>query len=842
MQKNLALIAKYFKKIYKPTNNNFRTSSNSRNKNVDTSSRYKNDNQTGQFRNQRTVTVARARETVGSQVVQQSGIQCFNCKEFDTDEEIDEQELETHYNFMAKIQEVPIADSGTDTEPLEQWKKVGNNVILDSPNMCDNDIQTDQNVIECEDECVVLASLIANLKLNVNENKKIQEELFDQAWEKHSHDHFRAPTAHDMEILIKTCLMPLAIKTQNDGLTFVHELKQEMHADLKPQLRSTQMKDKVVPNNNQVKDKKTEVEDHPWISSISNKTKSVTACNDSLKSKTSNVNVFCATCGKYVFNSNHDTCVSKFLNDVNARTKKPKVGNITINKMYYVEGLNHNLFSVGQFYDADLEVAFQKSTLSHLTFDYINLLSKKDVVIGLPKLKYVKDQVCSFCEVSKAKRSSFKIKTVPSLIGRLNLLKDLLLEPLNRMALSNEKIVLRRQLATDPEMCMLALTMSTAEPKTIKKAMADSVWIEAMQEEHHQFDRLQEEGIDFEESFSPVARLEAVQIFAAYDAHKSFLVYQTDVKTTFLNGPLKEEVYVAQPDEFVNPDHTEKVYHLRKSLYGLKQASRAWYDELLNFLMSKGFTKGTIDPTLFMIRYGEDILLVQIFRTSDPPIPKRTEYQLADMFTKALPEDRFQYLFRRIGMICLTPAELETDVKTTFLNGPLKEEVYVAQPDEFVNPDHTEKVYHLRKSLYGLKQASRAHTISIKIQELKTKTFANYDIKDTSSETKLRGRFLASFQDDAKYEHVGQDTRSQDGKDDKDKQGKYVNISEQKTKSKDNDKGSRSKIAQHEKTILQHNKDQRFKNSMTKHSQEVQGSKIQDLTLGIRRPHIRGDC
>ncbi|GJX90638.1 hypothetical protein Tco_0343964 [Tanacetum coccineum] len=99
-----------------------------------------------------------------------------------------------------------------------------------------------------------------------------------------------------------------------------------------PQLRSTQMKDKVVPNNSQVKDKKTEVEDHPRISSISNKTKSVTACNDSLKSRTSNVNAVCATCGKCVFNLNHDTCVSKFLNDVNTRTKKPKVVLISTRK------------------------------------------------------------------------------------------------------------------------------------------------------------------------------------------------------------------------------------------------------------------------------------------------------------------------------------------------------------------------------------------------------------------------------------------------------------------------------------------------------------------------------
>nr|GEW88205.1 retrovirus-related Pol polyprotein from transposon TNT 1-94 [Tanacetum cinerariifolium] len=225
-----------------------------------------------------------------------------------------------------------------------------------------------------------------------------------------------------------------------------------------------------------------------------------------------------------------------------------------------------------------------------------------------------------------------------------------------------------------PEMCMFALTVSTAKPKNIQEAMANSAWIEAMQKELHQFDRLQEEdqivsrnkarlvanryaqeeGIDFEESFAPVVRLEAVRIFVAYAAHKSFPIYQMDMKMAFLNGPLKEEVYVAQTDGFIDPDRPKKVYRLMKALYGLKQAPRAWYDKLSKFLTSKGFTKGTIDPTLFTIRYGEDILLVQIyvddilFRTLDPPIPMRTEYQLADMFTKALPEDRFKYLIRRI--------------------------------------------------------------------------------------------------------------------------------------------------------------------------------------------------
>nr|GEX81510.1 hypothetical protein [Tanacetum cinerariifolium] len=558
----------------------------------------------------------------------------------------------------------------------------------------------------------------------------------------------------------------------------------------RPQLKSNQLRDKVLPNNSKVEVKKTQVEVHPRIPSVSNKIKSVTACKDSLNSRILNANAVCATCNKCLIDSNHFSCVTKMLNDVHARTKKPTVivqlilfivdsgctkhmtgnlkllcnfvekfrgtvrfgnhqfapilgygdlvqGNVTINRVYYVESLNHNLFSVGQFCDADLEATPTQAwlwhrRLSHLNFDYINLLSKKDIVIGLPKLKYVKYQICSSCELSKAKRSSFKSKAVPSSKGRLNLLHIDLCGPMRVDSINGKKYILvivddysrykwtlflhsmdetpevlkdfltmiqrnlqalvitklrqnkgkggsvhsggilysvkgyrvyskrtrmivesihirfdeikkvsetsvanntsglvpQRQKASDYdnldpvsqrqdvyssadadvpsqqdlhqhhqliqmcmlrkttmikqknentykmmylpilsmlqhkkllnlEMCMYALTVSTAELKNIKEAMADSAWIEAMQEELHQFDRL-----------------------------------QMDVKTTFLNGPLKEEVYVAQPDGFVDPDHPDKVYRLRKALYGLKQASRAWYDKLSKFLTSKGFTKG----------------------------------------------------------------------------------------------------------------------------------------------------------------------------------------------------------------------------------------------------------
>ncbi|GJT48147.1 retrovirus-related pol polyprotein from transposon TNT 1-94 [Tanacetum coccineum] len=562
----------------------------------------------------------------------------------------------------------------------------------------------------------------------------------------------------------------------------------------RPQLKSNQLEDRVMPNNSQ--GKKQEVEDHHRNFKFSNNKTSVTACNDSLNAKTSNVNFVCVTCGKCVLNDNHDMCVLHYINGVNSRTKMPMVvpistrehkrtvnqsvatplkrtvasestnqkprhttrklyehvsktcswwypkftpsgykwkpkspignvntnlveiilfivdsgcskhmtgnlkllsnfvekflgtvkfgndqiapilgygdlvqGNITIKRVYYVEGLNHNLFSVGQFCDADLEVAFRKSTcyirdlkgndlltgsrgtdlysitlqdtstpnpiclmakasssqawlwhrrLSHLNFDTINLLSKNDIVIGLPKLKFVKDHLCSSCELGKAKRKSFHTKTTPSSKRRLQLLHMDLCGPMRVESINGKKYVLvivddysrytwthflrskdetpkvlidflrlvqrglhaqvrtvrtdkgmeflnktlhvetsneyaqvdddefvnvfstpvqergetssrrvdssnmhtfyqhhpsahrwtkdhpleqvignpsqsirtRHQLETDGEFCMFALTVSQTEPKNIKEAMADSAWIEAMQEELHQFDRL----------------------------------------------------------------------------------------------------------------------------------------------------------------------------------------------------------------------------------------------------------------------------------------------------------------------------------------------------------------
>ncbi|GKE16164.1 retrovirus-related pol polyprotein from transposon TNT 1-94 [Tanacetum coccineum] len=123
----------------------------------------------------------------------------------------------------------------------------------------------------------------------------------------------------------------------------------------------------------------------------------------------------------------------------------------------------------------------------------------------------------------------------------------------------------------------------------------------------------QEEGIDFKESFTPVARIEAIRIFVANVAHKNMTIYQMDVKTDFLNSELKEEVYVSQPEGFVDQDNPSHVYKLKKAVYGLKQAPCAWYDMLSSFLISQHFSKGVVDLTLFTRQAGNDLLLVQIY-------------------------------------------------------------------------------------------------------------------------------------------------------------------------------------------------------------------------------------
>ncbi|GKE69428.1 retrovirus-related pol polyprotein from transposon TNT 1-94, partial [Tanacetum coccineum] len=209
--------------------------------------------------------------------------------------------------------------------------------------------------------------------------------------------------------------------------------------------------------------------------------------------------------------------------------------------------------------------------------------------------------------------------------------KDHLLD--NIIGNPSRPVSTRKQLATDALWCLYNSILSKVKPKNFKSAITKDCWFQAMQDEIHKFDRLQvwelvpqpdrarlvakgyrkEKGIGFEESFAPVARIEAIRIFIANAASKNMTIYQMDVKTAFLNGELKEEVYVSQPEGLVDPDHPTHVYRLKEALYDLKQARRAWYDTLLRFLLDNKFSKGAVDPTLFTHKTGKHILLVQIY-------------------------------------------------------------------------------------------------------------------------------------------------------------------------------------------------------------------------------------
>ncbi|GJS95496.1 retrovirus-related pol polyprotein from transposon TNT 1-94 [Tanacetum coccineum] len=192
----------------------------------------------------------------------------------------------------------------------------------------------------------------------------------------------------------------------------------------------------------------------------------------------------------------------------------------------------------------------------------ISKLTKDGLARGLPRLKFQKDHLCSTCALGKSKKSSHQPKAKDTNQEKLYLLHMDLCGPM-RVASINGKRQKKKQL--------------------------------------------------LEESFAPVARIEAIRIFVANAAHKNMTIYQMDVKTAFLNGELKEEVYVSQPEGFVDQDNPSHCSTSSKALYVLKQAPRAWYDMLSSFLISQQFSKGAVDPTLFTRHAGNDILLVQIY-------------------------------------------------------------------------------------------------------------------------------------------------------------------------------------------------------------------------------------
>ncbi|GJU04832.1 putative ribonuclease H-like domain-containing protein [Tanacetum coccineum] len=210
---------------------------------------------------------------------------------------------------------------------------------------------------------------------------------------------------------------------------------------------------------------------------------------------------------------------------------------------------------------------------------------------------------------------------------------------------------------TDQLHCLSACFLSQLEPTSIAKALEDPDWVDAMQEEMQQFinqqvwklvplpvgkhaigtkwilknkrdargivvrnkarlvaqGHRQEEGIDYDEVFAPVARIEAIRLFLAFASYMGFLVYQLDVKSAFLYGEIEEEVYVTQPKGFEDPYFPKHVYRVVKALYGLHQAPRAWYARLSTFLLQHNYRRGTIDKTLFIKKDSRDIILVQVY-------------------------------------------------------------------------------------------------------------------------------------------------------------------------------------------------------------------------------------
>ncbi|GKE14438.1 putative ribonuclease H-like domain-containing protein [Tanacetum coccineum] len=217
----------------------------------------------------------------------------------------------------------------------------------------------------------------------------------------------------------------------------------------------------------------------------------------------------------------------------------------------------------------------------------------------------------------------------------------------------------RRTNHKDFQSYLFACFLSQHEPTKISQALDDESWVEAMQELLLQFKiqkvwtlvdlpsgkkaieqgYKQEEGIDYDEVFAPVARVKAIRLFLAFESFMNFPVYQMDVKSAFLYGTIEEEVYVCQPPGFVDPEFPEKVYKVEKALYGLHQAPRAWYETLSTYLVDNGFHKGQIDKTLLIKKLKGDILLVQVY--VDDIIFGSTKKSLCDEFEQIM-HNRFQ--------------------------------------------------------------------------------------------------------------------------------------------------------------------------------------------------------
>nr|GEV27670.1 hypothetical protein [Tanacetum cinerariifolium] len=394
-------------------------------------------------------------------------------------------------------------------------------------------------------------------------------------------------------------------------------------------------------------------------------------------------------------------------------------------------------------------------------------------------------------EVTESSMHNIGNSNVPTFnqpqVSKYRLTKD---HPLEQVCRNLSKPVqTRRQLETYHEMCIFALTVSTAEPKNIKEAMADSAWIKAMQEELHQFDRLQEECIYFEESFAPVARLEAIRIFIAYAAHKSFPIYQIDVKTAFLNGPLKEEVYVAQPDGFVDPDHPEKAKYALEILHkhGMEKGQSIGTPMAMKPKLDANLSGNPVEQTDYRSKIGSLVYLT----SSIPNIVQEgssfglTAFSDVDhagcIDTRKSTSREIQFLGDKL--VSWMSKKQDCTVMSS------AEAEYMALSTSCAQHSRAK---HIHTRCHFIKKQVKNGIIELyfviteyQLADMFTKALPEDRFKYLVRRIVYQGRLLASFQDDAKFEHGGQDTRLQGGKRRSRQKDKDLKISDEKMKSKD---------------------------------------------------------
>nr|GEU39296.1 hypothetical protein [Tanacetum cinerariifolium] len=650
-------------------------------------------------------------------------------------------------------------------------------------------------------------------------------EIVDNAWIKHSKDQFRAPTAQDMEILIQTCLMPLALKPQNDSFIFVHELKQEMHADLKcveslkkeiDELESdkaefSNMYDMILQEcmyNEVMCTYLLSLSDLDALAElqcyVSIKSKNVTACNVSLNSRTLNVNAVCATCEKCLVDSDHFAYVTKMLNDVNARTKNPNVVPISTRKP---KGHANKFVSTPHKKKVASKSSNQKPKsyfrmlLSHHHFDYINLLSKKDVVIGLPKLKYVKDQLCSSCENGVVERQNRTlVEAARTMLSALKLHLFFWAKAIITACYTHDKMAYHIINERKPSIKYLhifgyicGLTRDGENLDKIKEKEDPCILVGystqskgyriynkrtrlIVESIHIRFDEIKEmcetsiandtsglipqrkKASDYDNS-DPVPQLQNVSSSA--DAH-----VPSQQELDLLFGPLYDEFFTTgtssvdkysyptnnsnqqdtQPTTNIQPTSepsTPTIFHVEEKNVNQAEEEHLLEDEFTNPFCTPvqevdessshnignsnvhEFSQSQVSEyrwtkyhPLEQVR-GNPSKPVQTRRqlATDPKMcmfalivstaePKKIKEAMADSAWIEAMQEELHYctLGSRLDFrhICCAQvfSNLSNDVKTTFLNGPLKEEVYVAQPDGFVDPDHLEKAKNASKILH----------------------------------------------------------------------------------------------------------------------------------------------